>query len=993
MVNKKDMKQVEEYVYEIPKSFRDDMRVPARLYADEELLETALRDRSVEQLVNTATLPGVVKYTLAMPDIHQGYGPPIGGVIPLRTSDGVISPGAVGYDINCLSSDALILHEHGYRLPIAEMESNWKEVALRCQDFGAEQEATTEVVRFLKIKPHNTVYRLVTEAGDEIVATADHPFWTLDGMVELERLEVGDQVAMYPFEGVPYEEPSDEVIINEENFRKLLESLGKSSRGSGLEQIITHLKKRGLLPLRYDSTQLPYLLKVMGYLLGDGSIYFGKGRGQGVAWFYGKPEDLEAIRKDIAAIGFTLSQVYTREREHKITTTYADYEFAHVEHSVKVTSSSFVALLVALGIPLGNKATQDYGVPAWLFKAPLWQKRLFLAAFFGAELATPEAFAERNYNFKVPVLSLNKHEGFVESGRAFLESIGQLLAEFGVETKKISQRREQRNMDGTFSYRLRLIMSSKPESLLNLWGKVGFEYNRERRLVANAAIQYLKHKQQVVEMREEVAEMAVAMHQAGHAPQEIYGELAGVHANPRFLERSIYEGRKTGARVSSAFPTFDEYRQEATMGLGPSGMVWERIARLDHVPFDEYVYDFTVAHPDHNFIANGFVVSNCGVRLLRSNILAEEVKPIMDDIVNALFRGVPSGVGRGGDIRLSDREMNEVLEKGSVWAVSRGYGTKEDIEHTEERGSMAGARASAVSNEAKKRGRDQLGTLGSGNHFVEVGEVEEIYDQEIAEAFGLFQGQMVVWVHSGSRGLGHQVCTDYVRDLQKAVAKYGIKLPDRELVCAPFDSPEGRDYFAAMACAANYAWANRQILAHRVRQVLDDVLAGLVKDRELTLVYDVAHNIAKVEEYPINGKLTRLSIHRKGATRAFGPGMEVLPANYRHVGQPVLIPGDMGTASYVLVGTAEAMEKTFGTTCHGAGRVMSREAAKKKVRGQELQRELAESGIIVRGGSMAGLAEEAPEAYKDVDRVVNVVHSAGIARKVARLVPLGVIKG
>jgi len=384
---------------------------------------------------------------------------------------------------------------------------------------------------------------------------------------------------------------------------------------------------------------------------------------------------------------------------------------------------------------------------------------------------------------------------------------------------------------------------------------------------------------------------------------------------------------------------------------------------------------------------------NCGVRLLRSNILAEEVRPIIDEIVNALFQGVPSGVGRGGDVRLSHRDMNDVLEKGSAWAVSQGYGTKDDLEHTEERGTLAGAEARAVSSKAKKRGQDQLGTLGSGNHFVEVGEVEAIYDQEVAEVFGLFEGQMVVWVHSGSRGLGHQVCTDYVHDLQQAVTKYGIELPDRELVCAPFDSPEGRDYFAAMAGAANYAWANRQVLAHRVRLVMDDVLAGLVKDRGLTLVYDVTHNIAKVEEYPIDGKPTKLVIHRKGATRAFGPGMKDVPADYREVGQPVLIPGDMGTASYVLVGTAKAMEKTFGTSCHGAGRVMSRRAAKEKIQGQELQQELAEKGIVVRGGSWKGLAEEAPAAYKDVDRVVNVVHSTGVARKVARVVPLGVIKG
>jgi len=384
---------------------------------------------------------------------------------------------------------------------------------------------------------------------------------------------------------------------------------------------------------------------------------------------------------------------------------------------------------------------------------------------------------------------------------------------------------------------------------------------------------------------------------------------------------------------------------------------------------------------------------NCGVRLLRSNILAEEVKPIMEDIVNALFQGVPSGVGRSGDIKLSHRDMDNVLEKGSAWAVSQGYGTQDDLEHTEERGGMAGADPGKVSSRAKKRGSSQLGTLGSGNHFVEVAEVQEVYDEEVAEAFGLFEGQMVVWIHTGSRGLGHQVCTDYVHDLQKAVTKYGIELPDRELVCAPFNSPEGQDYFAAMSCAANYGFANRQCLTHLVRRTFEQVLAGKFSDRELKLVYGLTHNIAKVEEYPIDGKPTKLVIHRKGATRAFGPGMEVLPADYRAVGQPVLIPGDMGTASYVLVGTTMAMEKTFGTSCHGAGRVMSRRAAKKKIRGQELEKELRSRGIIVRGGSMAGLAEEAPEAYKDVDRVVNVVHSTGIARKVARVVPLGVIKG
>ena len=383
---------------------------------------------------------------------------------------------------------------------------------------------------------------------------------------------------------------------------------------------------------------------------------------------------------------------------------------------------------------------------------------------------------------------------------------------------------------------------------------------------------------------------------------------------------------------------------------------------------------------------------NCGVRLMRSTLEASQIKPLMGEIMDALFNGIPSGVGRGGDVQLSGRDMDNVLEKGSQWAVSRGYGMQQDLEHTEERGAMTVARASAVSSKAKKRGSDQLGTLGAGNHFIEVGEVTEIYEESVAERLGLYPGQVVVWVHSGSRGLGHQVCTDYVESLQKAVSTYGIRLPDRELVCAPFDSPEGQQYLAAMACAANYAWANRQLLMHRTREVLQKVLSPRFKNVAFPLIYDVAHNIAKVEDHIIDGRPTQVVVHRKGATRSLGPRSPGLPTEYREIGQPVLVPGDMGTASYVLVGTAEAEAKSFSSTCHGAGRTMSRSAATRSERGQDVQKRLAEQGITVRG-PWKGLAEEAPEAYKDIDRVVNVVQKAGLARKVARTVPLGVMKG
>jgi tRNA-splicing ligase RtcB len=391
--------------------------------------------------------------------------------------------------------------------------------------------------------------------------------------------------------------------------------------------------------------------------------------------------------------------------------------------------------------------------------------------------------------------------------------------------------------------------------------------------------------------------------------------------------------------------------------------------------------------------ATGYDI-NCGVRLLRCDLSAGAVMPFMQELVETLFRFVPSGVGKGGDIRLkSDRDMDDLLTRGARWAIERGYGRPEDAELTEEGGSMPGADPGKVSAEAKTRGDNQVGTLGSGNHFIEVGRVDEIFEKDIAEAFGLFHGQLVLWVHSGSRGLGHQVCTDYVKSFQLAMRKYDIQVPDRELVCAPFTSPEGQAYFGAMVCAANYAWANRQVLAHRARQAIYQVLANHNQSTELHMVYDVAHNIVKRETYVIDGQPLQMIIHRKGATRAFGPGQQSVPERYRAIGQPVMVPGDMGTASYVLAGTQGAMEQTFGSACHGAGRAMSRSAATKLVRGQDLQARLKRQGIVVKGGSWEGLAEEAPEAYKDVDRVVNVIHHAGIARKVARTVPLGVIKG
>jgi len=384
---------------------------------------------------------------------------------------------------------------------------------------------------------------------------------------------------------------------------------------------------------------------------------------------------------------------------------------------------------------------------------------------------------------------------------------------------------------------------------------------------------------------------------------------------------------------------------------------------------------------------------NCGVRLLASQIDYEAASESLDALASALNQYCPSGVGTKGHVRVQESELDEVCRLGSRWALKNGYATEADLRRTEESGRLEGADPGKVSKRAKERGRAQIGTLGAGNHFIEVDVVEQVFDAGAAQVMGLAEGKLALQIHCGSRGFGHQICTDYVSEFQKAVHRYGIHLVDRELVCAPLDSPEGRAYLAAMRCAANYAFANRQVLAHYARKAFEETLAGKFKNWHLHQVYDIAHNMGKIETHVIEGEKIKVCVHRKGATRAFGPGFEDLPEEYRPIGQPVLVPGSMGTASWVLVGTQGSMERSFGSTCHGAGRVMSRHAAKKSVWGEDLRKQLEASGIHVRAGSMAGLAEEAPQAYKDVDDVVGTVTGAGIARKVARLVPVVVVKG
>lgn len=385
---------------------------------------------------------------------------------------------------------------------------------------------------------------------------------------------------------------------------------------------------------------------------------------------------------------------------------------------------------------------------------------------------------------------------------------------------------------------------------------------------------------------------------------------------------------------------------------------------------------------------------NCGVRLVRTNLHvgdldAKKIQLLVDE----MFKNVPSGLGSQAKVRLSRNELNDVLKLGAKWAVEHGYGWDDDLEYLEENGCLKNAGSSNISEKAKQRGAPQLGSLGAGNHFLELQKVDEIFDSVAAKVFGIKEkGQIVVMIHTGSRGFGHQVCADHLQVFRRAVKKYNIWLPDNQLACVPVNSPEGQDYLRDMACAANFAWCNRQMIVHWVRESFERVLGQSAESLDMGIVYDVCHNIAKLEEHEIDGKKRKVYVHRKGATRSFGPGKSEVPQKYRDVGQPVLIPGDMGTESYLLKGTKEA-EETFGSTCHGAGRVMSRNEAVRRWRGEHILNELKKKGIYAHPASWKVMAEEAPDAYKDVGEVVNVAHGAGISLKVAKFLPLGVVKG
>jgi len=952
------LEKVREHVWELPKE--GDMRVPARVLASEPLLEEISQDRTLEQLRNTTHLPGIRKYALCMPDGHQGYGFPVGGVAGIDAEDGCISPGAVGYDINCLTGDTSVRLSYGRHMDVAALRDRFESERATVAGDGL----TTSPIRLFTESEAGTVYELETATGESIEATADHPFRTPEGMVELDELEPGDTVHVQPFQGLPHEDPTEVTLLTEEDFEDVT------------HQIRRVLRERGVLPLRTTDDAFNHLLKVLGFFTGDGS--FG---GEGQTWFYGEPADLDQIRNDIREIGFRPSRVYARDREHEID----GRSFETTEHSFKTTSKAFRLLLVRLGAPEGEKVSSGFHTPSYFEHLTDWQKALYYSAYFGAEMNAPAA--KHDKNLYCPKVSQNRTARTVADGRSFLTDVAEFLDDVGIETNDLEEFDADTGADREVR-RLRLGIRNDSANLVRFFGTVGYRYNHAKRVRAVKAIQYLKTKEREIERRERIASEAQALADGGTPVSDTTDRF---DINDRFHERSVWSGRSGRSRPGPDFPSFEDYRADCS--VSDDLTVSTEIVSISEVG-ETTVYDIGVEHEAHNFLASEFVVSNCGVRMVKTNLTYDDLRGSERELVDQLFANVPSGLGGGGVYEGSTADVDQILERGMDWALEQGYAVEDDLEHCEDEGYRPEADAAAISRKAKERGSTQVGSLGSGNHFLEVQRVTDVYREDVAAEFGLESDQIVVLIHCGSRGLGHQVCTDYLRDIEQTHAGLLEQLPDRELAAAPAGSHLAEEYYRAMCAAINFAWVNRQLVMHRTRRVFEKVFDRDWEDMGMYLLYDVAHNIAKREEHDVGGETRELFVHRKGATRAFPAGRPEVPAAYRDVGQPIIIPGSMGSGSYVLRGGEHSLQETFGSTAHGAGRLMSRTQAKQEYWGEDVMDALEEQDhIYVKAQSGATVAEEAPGVYKDVDEVVRVSDELGIGDRVARTFPVCNIKG
>ncbi|MFY9300016.1 MAG: RtcB family protein [Candidatus Nitrosotenuis sp.] len=972
-------KKIGDMKYQIEADPSKGMKVPVTIYADEALLSKMMTDRTILQAINVSTLPGILGHAVVLPDGHEGYGFPVGGVAAMDAEEGMISPGGVGYDINCLHPSTRVYREEGTWKRIDDIGNG--DVTLSFDTKSKSTIRTTPVLA-LKKKNNGAILKITTKFGRELLVTKDHPLLTDKGMVDAGVVSVGAKLVSHGFEGLQYSEPDERLIYGLADIEKAMATLGIGKKGNARSQVLKYLSKFGLAELKTTSGKLPKILKIIGIILSDGTIP----KENKYVSIYGKKDDLKSIKADLGELGIP-SIIVSRKRNHTINTHYGKTSLQTKEHSLKISSKGFRVILHVMGVPSGNRSSQRYRIPAWIKSLEPWQKRLFIAAYLGGELTKP--ISSNGYNFAMPALSVSKMETLVDNAFELVGDIREILGSLGIETSEpaLADGYTYVEKNGT-TKAVRLGIQSNAENMLRFLSAVGYVYNKEKETLASIASLYLQFTGVVKSQRENARNMAQEMYPNGASSGQILATLGGDYCAPSFIEHSIWSERKS-PRVWDVM-RFEEFMQETSIG---NGYGWDQIAKIETIPYDGYVYDLTINDRNHNFIANGIVVSNCGVRLLRMNLTEKEVRPKLKELVTDLFNSIPSGVGSHGAVKLNYSELDEVLVRGVNWAIEHGYGTKDDADVCEENGQIKNADPNKVSNTARKRGAPQLGSLGSGNHFLEVQKVEKVYDEEAAKRMGIKEGNVTVLIHCGSRGFGHQICSDYLRVSEQALKKYNISLPDRELACVPNTSEEGESYRKAMFAALNFAWSNRQMITHWTRKSFERVFKNSESDLEMKLVYDVAHNIAKVERHKIDGKERPVVVHRKGATRAFPANRDEIPQKYRDLGQPVLIPGSMGTGSWILLGKPNSMSLSFGSTAHGAGRMMSRSRARREYTEEQVKKSLSDKGIFIKSLTRDGVVEETPEAYKDVDAVVNVSHELGIATKVARLAPIGVVKG
>ena len=950
------LERVREHVWELPQE--GEMRVPGRVLASERLLEEITDDKSLEQLRDTTHLPGIQKYALALPDAHQGYGFPVGGVAGIDAENGCISPGAIGYDINCLPGDTDVRLQFGRRREIADLVHDFEtEQAI----VAAEAGQMPSGIRLLTERENATVYELETETGDTIEATADHPLLTSDGMVALGDLDPDETVYISPFRGIEDESVEEFPVLTEADFAD------ESPR------VRRALDERDMLPLTSTDKTFQHLLKLVGYHTGDGGF-----PGPDITLFHGNPEDLEAIGRDLERVGFAPSQRCSCERSDKARETDA----GATEHSIRSSSRILHLVMRKLGAPTEPTRESGFTTPWYFDRLADWQKRLYLSAYFGAEMSAPSA--QHDESLRCPTVSQTRTVGTADAGEQFMREVAAFLESRAIGTNSIERSGTDSN-SARDTVRLRLGVRSDPETLIRFYSTVGYTYNREKQRRAAKAIQYLKHKQRALPGRSRTADDTQALADGGVSTQTVEAQF---DTDDRSVGRTC-RGEHGEPRPPAEFPGFEEYCERVSVGENLT--VETRVSAVRESGVTT-VYDIGVEHAAHNFLAGGFVVSNCGVRMLKTNLEYNELRGHEAELVDTLFANVPTGLGGGGIVE--GAPVEDILERGVEWAVEAGHGVESDLAHCEDEGVRRDADPGAVSKKATDRGRNQVGSLGSGNHFLEVQRVTDIYRDDVAGAYGLYPDQVVVLIHCGSRGLGHQVCTDYLRDIEQTHQGLLNQLPTKELAAAPAGSHLAEAYYGAMCAAINFAWVNRQLIMHQTRRVFEQVFGRPWQEMGMELLYDVAHNIGKKERHEVDGEQRELYVHRKGATRAFPAGRPELPPAYSGVGQPVIIPGSMGAGSYVLRGGERSLGETFGSTAHGAGRLMSRTQAKQEYWGEDVVDDLREQDrIYVRAESGATVAEEAPGVYKSVDEVVRVSDALGIGDRVARTYPVCNIKG